>query len=507
VSEFSSLAAVDLGSNSFHLQIARVVDDQLYPLDAIRETVRLAAGLDENKVLDLPTQERALGCLARFGERLRGVPAEAVRAVGTSTLRVAKNSADFLALAEEVLGVPIDVVAGREEARLIYIGVAHSLALSERPRLVVDIGGGSTECIIGVGYDPGRRESLRMGCVNFSQYFFPGGRIDKSSMRHAILAGRNEAQGIARKFTRRNWGEAVGSSGTAKALAEIMTQSGLSQGTITRDGLEWLRDLLVRSGRADRLDLPGLRADRKPVLPGGLAVMTAVFAELKIEEMLAAQGAMREGILYDLWGRFHHRDLRDVTVGQFMRRYHVDMRQAARVEALALDLYDQTHTARASDGDSRLYLAWAARLHEIGLSIAHSGFHKHSAYILENADMPGFSRMDQARLALLVRCQRGGLAKVPAMQPGVPPLFVPALPGRNLLVLCLRLSVLFHRSRASTSLPEMRLWADDDVFRLHVDSAWMADNALTLEALAEEEKHWRAIGVRFGLEIENAVMT
>jgi exopolyphosphatase / guanosine-5'-triphosphate,3'-diphosphate pyrophosphatase len=500
MTEYSTLAAIDLGSNSFHLQVARVVDDQLYPLDSIRETVRLAAGLGENKVLDEVTQERALACLARFGERLRAVPAEAVRVVGTSTLRVAKNVAEFLERAEQVLGVPIDVVAGREEARLIYIGVAHSLAVSEKSRLVADIGGGSTECIIGIGYEPGRRESLRMGCVNYSQFFFSEGRVDKNAMRHAILAACNEAQGIARKFSRRNWKEAVGSSGTAKALAEIMTQNGLSQGTITRDGLDWLKEQLVKAGRAEKLDLAGLKTDRKPVLPGGLAVMTALFEELKIEEMAVAQGAMREGILYDLWGRFHQHDMRDVTVGQFLRRYHVDTRQAERVEGLALDFFDLISAAKGSDKKQRRYLAWAAKLHEIGVSIAHSGYHKHSAYILENADMPGFSRMDQARLALLVRCQRGTLAKVPAMLPEAAPLYPDGRAEQTLLILCLRLAVLFHRSRSHARLPEMRLVADAGTFRLHVNPGWTADNALTLEALAEERKHWRSVGVDFELE-------
>ncbi|TPW01681.1 MAG: exopolyphosphatase / guanosine-5'-triphosphate,3'-diphosphate pyrophosphatase, partial [Alphaproteobacteria bacterium] len=331
---YPTLAAVDLGSNSFHLQVGRVEGEQLFYLDAIKEPVRLASGLTARKALDGASQRRALNCLARFGERLRGMPPGAVRAVGTSALRVAKNSAEFLDKARQALGFDIDIVAGREEARLIYLGVAHSLPLSRRPRLVVDIGGGSTECIRGVGYEPRERESLRMGCVVYSLRFFPGGRVDKAALRAAETAARIEIRHVtAGQFGAGTWKEAVGSSGTAKALGEICRLNGFSDGALTLEGLKWLRERLVKAGSAEALDIPGLKPDRRPVLAGGLGIMYALFLELGIETMTAAQGAMREGILWDLLGRVHDHDMRDVTVSQLQRRYGVDTHQAGRVEA------------------------------------------------------------------------------------------------------------------------------------------------------------------------------
>jgi exopolyphosphatase / guanosine-5'-triphosphate,3'-diphosphate pyrophosphatase len=497
--EHAVLAAVDLGSNSFHLQVARVVGNQLYPLDAIKEPVRLAAGLDAQKRLDGETQARALDCLARFAERLKAVPEPAVRAVGTSALRVAKNAPDFVARAEATLGVPIEVVSGREEARLIYIGVAHSLAASRERRLVIDIGGGSTECIIGAGITPGKRESLRMGCVNFTRQFFPDNIVDKSRLKAAELAARNEAQSVVREFSRGHWEQAVGSSGTAKALAEIMTQSGVSQGTITAAGLEWLKGVLLKAGRVDRMDLPGLKPDRKPVLAGGFAVMNALFAELRLGEMAVAQGAMREGILYDLYGRFHDEDMRDATVTQFMRRHHVDSRQSARVEKLAMDLLQQVESGLSHPELARQCLTWAARLHEVGLTIAHSGWHKHSAYIVENADMPGFSRIDQTRLALLLRVQKGALAKVPDMQPARMPLFPGGHLEQMILALILRLAVLFYRSRTAEQLPGIELACGPWDCRLTIDPEWMRRNALTEAALRQETEDWAEVGFSFGL--------
>jgi exopolyphosphatase/guanosine-5'-triphosphate,3'-diphosphate pyrophosphatase len=492
-----TLAAVDLGSNSFRLEVARVEGDQLYPLDSLKETVRLAAGLDADKRLDEAAQRNALQCLSRFGERLRGLPKEAVRCVGTSALRVAKNAPEFLARAEAALGFPIEVVAGREEARLIYLGVAHSLPPSGAPRLVVDIGGGSTECIIGQGLEPEQRESLHMGCVNFSLGFFPGGRIDKAALKRAELAARAEVLQIERAFSAGHWEQAIGSSGTARALAEVQAQNGWSDGAITRDGLDALRAALLRAGHIDNIDLPGLKSDRRPVIAGGFAIMSGIFTELGIERMEVADGAMREGILYDLLGRFHHQDMREATVRQFMRRYRVDTRQARRVEKLALELFLQ-----ASDGEPRaddprdddprdddpLFLAWAARLHEVGISIAHGQYHRHSAYILENADMPGFSRMDQAWLARLVRTHRGSLAKVDALDMNGPD----ALP-----VLCLRLAALLHRSRMDLDLPEMRLTWQPGAAALDLPAAWLKDNPLTRTALEAEARAWRDAGVEF----------
>src|SRR5688500_8465205 len=358
-----TLAAVDLGSNSFHLQIGRVVDGQIYPLDAVREVVRLGGGLTAEKRIDRATQASALEALAKFGERLRGFPRPAVRVVGTNTLRVAKNSPQFLREARAALGFPIEVISGREEARLIYLGVAHSLPKSAQRRLVIDIGGGSTEFIIGTGFEPQLTESLYMGCVSFSLKYFPDGMIDKGRMKAAEFAARQELAGIVRAYRAAGWDEAVGSSGTARSMENILRENGLAGEGLTREGLERLRNLLVKHQKADPDRIAGLRPNRAPVLPGGLAIMSAVFDELGLEAMKVSDAALRHGVLYDLLGRFEHRDMREVTVEQFMRRYHVDAAQAERVRNLALTIYDAlTPGAEREDDNDRNVLEWAARL-------------------------------------------------------------------------------------------------------------------------------------------------
>jgi len=493
MADLSTLAAVDLGSNSFRLQVARVVDDQIYPLDSLREPVRLAAGIDAQKRLDEASQQRALECLQRFGERLRGLPPEAVRAVGTNTLRVAKNAKEFRAKAEAALGFPIEVVAGREEARLIYLGVAHDLPVTGEKRLVVDIGGGSTELIIGSGYRAQKLESLYMGCVSYSMRFFPSGRLSKSNLKQAELAARIEVQTIVRDFSAGHWKEAVGSSGTARALADIIEQSGWSAGGISAEGLDRLRAALLKAGDATKLSFPSLRPDRVPVLPGGFAIMAAIFSELKVQSMKVANGAMRQGILYDMMGRFHHRDMRDTTVAQFTKRYHVDAAQARRVESLAAALLRQFARDLHTDAGHLLQLlSWAAKLHEIGVSVAHNGYHKHSAYILRNADMPGFSKMEQSRLATLVLAHRGSLDKMRGLLEGEVDLA---------LVTSMRLAALFYRSRVNASLPAIEAHYKDSMFGITLDPQWLRANPLTAAALAEEVREWSKLGV--ALEIKS----
>jgi exopolyphosphatase/guanosine-5'-triphosphate,3'-diphosphate pyrophosphatase len=478
------LAAVDLGSNSFRLQVARVEGEQLYMLDGLREPVRLAAGLTADKYLDADAQQRALAALGRFAERLRDLPREAVRAVGTNSLRVAKNAADFIPQAERALGFPIEVIAGHEEARLIYLGVAHGLPPSKDNRMVMDIGGGSTEFIIGNGFTPLKLESLYMGCVNFSNRFFPDGKITKQNLKQAELAARNELQTIVADY-KGQWQQAFGSSGTAKAIAEILEQNGYSKSGITREGLDKLRAHLLAAGDVQKLNLPGLRADRIPTLAGGFAILYAAFCELDITCMEAATGALREGVLYDLWGRFHDNDVRAVTVQQFMQRYHVDTRQAGRVATLA-NVFAQQFLGSEIDEDTLHTLNWAASLHEIGISVAHSGYHKHTAYITANADMPGFSKKEQARLSLLTLAQRGSLNKLQGQLKNT---------EDYLLAMSLRLAVLFYRNRSDSSLPNLHGSFSGTKFQLAIDTDWLAQNPLTETALQDEVKQWKTLGI------------
>ena len=483
-----TLAAVDLGSNSFHLQIGRVVDGQIYPLDAVREVVRLGAGLTAEKRIDRATQAKALEALAKFAERLRGFSRSAVRAVGTNALRVAKNSPQFLREARATLGFPIEVISGREEARLIYLGVARSMPATEHRRLVVDIGGGSTEFVIGTGLEPQLMESLYMGCVSYSLKYFPEGKVDKPRMKAAELAARQELAGIAGAYRAAGWDEAVGSSGTARSMETILRENGFAAEGITREGLERLRALLIKGEKADPDRIAGLRANRAPVLPGGVAIMSAVFDELGVDAMKVSDGALRHGVLYDLLGRVQHRDMREATVVQFMRRYHVDAAQAERIRNLSLLIYDALSPGTDRDDDAdRTMLDWAARLAETGLSIAHAQYHKHSAYVLSNADMPGFSRMEQARLARVVLAHRGKLSKIQDA----------GLEGADWkLVFALRTASLILRSRTDLKLPFLRVAFDTGGFAIDLPQSWLEENPLSAAALESESDHWKAVGMK-----------
>jgi exopolyphosphatase/guanosine-5'-triphosphate,3'-diphosphate pyrophosphatase len=502
---YELIAAVDLGSNSFRLQVGRIVGNQIYPLDSLKDPVRLAAGLDAERLLDEASRLRALEALSRFGERLRGFVPGAVRAVATNTFRVARNVQPFLQQCEAALGFPIEVVAGREEARLIYLGVAHTLQASTARQLVIDIGGGSTEFIIGQSFTPLQLESLYMGCVSHTLKFFSGGNFERQSLKAAELAARKELQTIVAAYREMGWDQVIGSSGTAKAIADLLHLNGLNdpvEGTgqeITRGGLERLKGLLLRAGNINHLRLEGLRPDRCAVLPGGLAIMSAIFSEFGLERMEFSEGALRLGVLYDLLGRYHHDDLREATVNLFMQRYAVDRRQAARVSQTALVLLRQL----VADNDERLeglvqVLTWAARLHEIGISVAHSGYHKHSAYVIAHADMPGFSRMDQGRLSNIVLGHRGKLDRLQSLTRD---------PGDWLLIFCLRLAALLHRARDDIRLSYIGAEFIRDGYRLTVDADWLSASPLTASILDEEIHQWSALGMALEVRREKQAKT
>jgi exopolyphosphatase/guanosine-5'-triphosphate,3'-diphosphate pyrophosphatase len=480
-----TLAVVDMGSNSFRLEVGRVEGDQIYRLDTWRETLRLGAGIDDKGNLTPEARRAALACLARFAERLRGLSPAAVRAVATNTLRVARNAATFLPQAERTLGFPIDVITGHEEARLIYVGVAHVLPPSPDPRLVIDIGGGSTEFIIGRGPDAERLDSLKVGCVGMTRRFFADGTLAASAFADADTHARAEIEAIALEFGREHWREAYASSGTALALADILEQNGMSAGGITPDGLARLRKRMVRAGHVQRLRLAALKPERVPVLAGGLAVMAAALSELGVERIDPVGGALRLGVLYDLLGRRADRDSRTATVGQFQTRYRIDREHAGRVAAMAVDLCRRA--VAEPDPDDLQRLEWAALLHETGFSVSHTSFHKHGAYILENADMPGFSAREQRQLAWLVLGCRGGLSKM-----------APALDDRDFRarLLAFRLAVLFHHARRPIGDPRIVLSTEPRI-RVRVPKRWLAAHPLTAHMLAEEAAEWAALGYRW----------
>ena len=488
------LAAVDLGSNSFRLSIGRVVEENgtrhIFQIDRLKETVRLAAGLNSAKILSDEAIERAINVLERFGERLRSFHPDRVRAVATNTFRVARNVADFLPRAEAALGFPIEVIAGREEARLIYTGVSHTLPVTTERRLVIDIGGGSTEVIIGKGDEPVLMSSLYMGCVSYSQKFFPDGVIDDYAMKTAELAARREFEVITKPYRKLGWAEAFGSSGTAKALYAILTDGRLSKNGITREGLSRLRQKLIRAGRVIPDDLPGIKLERADVLPGGLAIMSAFFDEFEVDFMRTGDGALRLGVLVDLSGREKSSDRRDQSVKVFMKRYNVDIRQAARVKRYALTLFDSLFPDRNPQDEVRHTLSWAADLHEVGMSIAQAGYHKHSSYILHHADMPGFSRVDQTGLALLVLAHNGKLGKAQSL-----------IRNREqwMAILCLRLAVLLCRRREDVPGQPLTVSVKGNSIVAKINRKWISNHPLTDFSLHSEEAEWNKAGFEFKL--------
>ncbi len=478
----TTLAVVDMGSNSFRLEVGRVEGDHIFRLDTVRETLRIGAGIDRSGRLTALAQRAALACLARFAERLRGLHPSAVRAVATQTFRAATNADRFLPKAEATLGFPIDIIGGFEEARLIYLGVAHVLPASNAPRLVIDIGGGSTEFIIGRGMDPERLDSLKLGCVGMTQRFFPKGELTAAAFKAAETHARAEIEAIANQFDRAHWHEAFASSGTALALAEILEINGWSSGGITPDGLARLRRRMIAAGHVGNLALEALKPARAPVLAGGFAVMNAALTELRVERINPVGGALRLGVLYDLLGRTAHKDSRVATVELFLERYRIDREHAQRVAATAKDLYLRA-TARP-DGDAALRVEWAGWLHEVGFTVSHIGFHKHGAYILQHADMPGFSAREQERVAQLVLGCRGALDKV-----------ADALGDADVRaqILALRLAVLFHHARRPVALPRLTLRAGITI-RLQVPARWLHAHPQTAHLIEKERSEWVAAG-------------
>lgn len=486
------LAAVDLGSNSFHLVVARYTDGQLIVLDRLREMVRLAEGVDEQGRLDKDAMARALACLRRFGQRLEDVRASGVRVVGTSALRQARNRQPFLEKAREALGHRIEIISGREEARLIYSGVVQTLPDTSENRLVVDIGGGSTELIIGRGVEPLELESLKLGCVIMSARYFGDGKLSGKRFARARLAAQQELEPVQEAYLRRGWAQVAGSSGTVRSIYDVQKALDPQATAITADGIEAIIGALISAGSIGAIALEGVTEDRRAVFPGGVAILAEIFAQLGIEQMRWAEGAMREGLLYDMVGRYTHEDARERTVRSMQQRYHVDLEQAARVEETATALLEQVQESwQLQDPLAELALGWACRLHEIGLDVAHSGYHRHGAYLLENADMPGFAREEQLLLARLVGAHRRKFSLV-AMADLEPP-----WDGRAMyLALILRIAVLLHRNRSKEPLPAVTLIGRPKTLELRFRVRTFRDHPLTAADLNDEIGYLSEAGLR-----------
>lgn len=476
------VAAVDLGSNSFHMIVARLDEGHMRITDRIREVVRLGEGLTPEKTLTPEVSERALSCLERFGQRLRGFAPGSVRAVGTNTLRQVRPETGFVERAELALGHPIDVIAGREEARLIYLGVAHGLAAGSERRLVVDIGGGSTEIIVGLGFSPRLRESLHLGCVSLSRQAFSDGRITPKAMQKAELAGALEVRPVRELFRRARWQNAVGSSGTIRAIAAVVSAEGWCDNGISAQSLAHLSAALTDAGRVATINLKGLPEERKPVFAGGVAILRAVFEALGITHMQVSDYALREGLIYEMMGRSQHEDVRERTVATLCQQFQTDQAHAKRVEATAQGIYQQLATPwNVNDPEHLQMLIWAARLHEIGVMVAHSQYQKHGAYLLRNADLAGFSRQEQMVLAALVLGHR---RKFPMQEF----LNLPKTEQNRARRLCviLRLAVLLHRGRSAVNKHSLSVTADGERLALRFPDEWLARHPLTQLELEQE---------------------
>jgi exopolyphosphatase / guanosine-5'-triphosphate,3'-diphosphate pyrophosphatase len=475
------VAAVDLGSNSFHMVVARQVLGQLRIIDRIKEHVMLADGLDADKLLGEATAKVALNCLSLFGQRLATLKASQVRVVATNTLRTMSNSAGFVLRAEAALGHRIEIIAGREEARLIYLGVAHDKPPGKGKRLVIDIGGGSTEFVIGKGFNILERESLQIGCIANIRRFFPEGRWTAKSWQKAKAAISADMLPFLQNYTQQGWKEVYGASGTIKALSDIKI-------------LQQLRQELIRFGGTSGIRWPQISSSRRHSIAGGLLTLEAAFEVLNIERLHTSDYALREGALFDMLGRNQAHDPRLESVKALQARYSIDVAQAARVEAYALGLFDQVRKYWQLGVLERDTLSWACKLHEIGLTVAHSQHHHHGAYLIENSDIAGFSRTEQKLISVLIRNQRRAIHFKSLL----------ALPEAQAVTmlrctLLLRLSVLFYRSHSAEKIPKPKLQVTRSALSLVLSKKWLAKHPLTRADLESERANLKAADVELAI--------
>jgi exopolyphosphatase / guanosine-5'-triphosphate,3'-diphosphate pyrophosphatase len=488
-----TLAAIDLGSNSFHMVVARVNHNEMRPVEEFAERVQLASDMEKN-CLSLEAIARGLTCLSRFRQVLDTLKPDRVRVVGTNALRAAKNAGEFIHPAEVLIGHPVEVISGREEARLVYLGVAHTQA-DDDARLVIDIGGGSTEFVIGHRFESKLRESLHMGCVTFGDRYFPGGKITKISFEKAYRAAYKEVLHIRKPYKKHGWENVVGSSGTIRTVEQIICGQGWSLEGITAEGLHKLHQMLLKSKHMNELpELSGLSERRRHIIVPGVAILCGIFDALNLEHMQTSQGALREGVVYDMVGRLAHEDVRERTVSAMMKRSDVDQQNADQVEQIAMLLFDAVSRDWGLDEADKDLLSWAARLHEVGLSVAHSQFHKHGQYLIAHSDLSGFSKQDQQFLGLLVRCHRQKLHLETYEQ------FSNSQALRlKRLSLLIRLAALFKYVTSIEDIPPFITRVDQDEITLCFTRGWLARNPLTSTALTSEQQQLKKIGYKLKL--------
>ena len=487
----TQLAALDLGSNSFHLIVAQQHNGRIQVVDRLKEMVRLAAGLDANDTLSRQAMDRGIECLSRFGQRLRHLKSDSVRVVGTNTLRKARNGWEFISRAEAVIGHPIEIISGREEARLIYKGVCYAMGPAVDRRLVIDIGGGSTELILGRGYEPELMDSLYMGCVSMSERFFDDGELKAGRFSAAELAARQELEPVVALYRRRGWDTVIGTSGTINAINDVAMQRGSVDG-LTPTVLTDITKALIAAKRIDQVSLENLPSERTPVFPGGVAILRGIFEGLGIERLTVSSGALREGLLQELLGRVRHEDVREHSVSDLASRYHVDESHAQKVAETAQTLLVQVAAAwDLIDDEYERLLRWGAMLHEIGMDVSHSQYHKHGHYLLQYMDLAGFSQTDKLRLALLVRAHR---RKFPVLE--FERVDDDERAALMRLAVLLRLAVVLRRNRIGEPLPRITLQADGNRMKMSIPPEWLNAHPLTRLDLEQESNFLEAVPLR-----------
>lgn len=478
------LAAVDLGSNSFRLHIGRHEGDAIRVVKSAREPIRLAAGLDADGNLTPQAIQNAVDCLARFREILNAYPIDSVRVVATNTIRIAKNSAAILPRAEAAIGHPIDVISGEEEGRLIYMGVSNAIPVPDERRLVMDIGGGSTEVILGRGHEIIKVESFSIGTVKHSASFFPDGRLTEAAFEAAILSARSMFEDAAPPYQPQHWRKAYGSSGTMRAIADAIINNGLGDGRLTLKSLNALKQYCIRSGQLSELELSGIKPERVAMVIGGLAILIGLMEEFNIEVLAPVEAGLRMGVMWDLYLRATKRDRREVSVQKIAQLFHIDMSRANRVADMAKSIYQQLKPT--TDTYLRL-LYWSAVLHEVGMVVSHTGYHKHGAYMIENADMAGFTTSEQRIMSKLILSQKGNLRKI---SEGLTEMdFAKA-------VLALRLAVMLMHSRAEIDYEDIRLKMKKNI-ELEMRRDWVSLHPTVAYWLQKETECWREVGMDF----------
>lgn len=493
----SVYAAIDLGSNSFHMLVAIPEGNSIRKIDSLRMPTRLAAGLDQNKRLLPETEALALDTIAKYSERLRDVPLKNIRVVGTNTLRRAKKRERFMREAQRLLGKPIEIISGREEARLIYSAVSHTHPESEQRRLVLDIGGGSTELALGTGAHPALMESVNMGCVSYTNRYLNGGdTITAANMKEAMIEAQLELQPLTVAYQLHGWDEVVGCSGTIKAAARMLAELAITDGTITRDGLRQLARLIITEGSATGLKLSCISQSRTQVIAGGIAVLRAIMKTLNIKQIHASQVALREGLIFDMLGKAEHLDIQSQTIANLFARYSIDMRQANRVENTAIKLFNHVTEKWNLDPDTDLQLlVWAAKLHELGMGVAHTQYHKHGAYILENSDLLGFTQAEQKAIALLVRYHRRKIE-----HEAFDTLTENESHRLSLLLSLLRLSALLHRGRYDDPLDDVNVIIKAGQITVVASQIWLDEHPLTYAELIGEAERLTHVNIKLKAE-------